>query len=245
MATADRIPRLVPARFAGAAYDVVAMAASAGGLSALSHVLAALPGDFPAAVVVVQHLDPRHRSLMADILSRRTPLRVKQAEEGDCLAAGTVYIAPPNRHLLLNPDGTLSLSQSELVHFVRPSADLLFESVAAVYRDRAIAVVLSGSGSDGSMGVQAIKKMGGTLVVQNEETSEFFGMPSAAIQASEVDFVLPLREIPSALITLVTTGLLLEKHARGAPTRPLLSLARWHTWCRQRHTWCISKRQRR
>jgi two-component system chemotaxis response regulator CheB len=138
------------------AFDIVALAASAGSLMALSSVLSGLPADFPATLVIVQHLDPRHRSLMADILSRRTSLRVKQAEEGDLLTSATAYIAPPNRRLLVNPDGTLS--QSELVHFVRPSADLLFESVAASYKDRAIAVVLSGTGSDGAMGVQAIKK---------------------------------------------------------------------------------------
>lgn len=192
--------------FPGAAFDVVALAASAGGLTALSRVLAALPAEFPAALVVVQHLDPRHRSLMADILSRRTPLRVKQAEEGDRVCPGTVYIAPPNRHLLVNPDGTLSLSQSELVHFVRPSADLLFESLAASYQDRAIAVVLTGTGSDGAMGVEAIKKMRGTVIAQDQETSEFFGMPGAAIQRGRVDFVLPLDEIPSALVTLVMKG---------------------------------------
>ena len=140
------------------AFEIVALAASAGGLQALSHVLAAIPQEFPAAIVVVQHLDPRHRSLMAEILSKRTPLPVKQAQEGDALVPGAAYIAPPDRHLLVNPDGTLSLSQSELVHFVRPSADLLFESTAASFKDRAIAVVLSGSGSDGSMGVRAIKK---------------------------------------------------------------------------------------
>src|SRR5918996_3336491 len=143
---------------------------------------------------------------MADILSRRTPLQVKQAEEGDRLCAAMVYIAPPNRHLLVNPDGTLSLSQSELVHFVRPSADLLFESVAASFKDRAIAVVLSGTGSDGSMGVKAIKKMGGTVIVQDEKSAEFFGMPGAAMATGSVDFVLPLEEIPSALVTLVVKG---------------------------------------
>jgi two-component system chemotaxis response regulator CheB len=188
------------------AFDVVAVAASAGGLQALSGVLSLLPADFPAALVVVQHLDPRHRSLMADILSRRTALKVKQAEEGDELSPGTVHIAPPNKHLLVNPDGTLTLAQSELVHFVRPSADLLFESVAASYKERAIAVVLTGTGSDGTMGVQAIKKMGGTVIAQDEATAEFFGMPGAAIQTGNVDFVLPLKEIPSALVTLVTTG---------------------------------------
>jgi two-component system chemotaxis response regulator CheB len=191
---------------AGAAFDIVALAASAGGLTALSRVLAALPADFPAVIVVVQHLDPRHRSLMADILSRRTPLQVKQAEEGEWVSAATVYIAPPNRHLLVNSDGTLSLTQSELVHFVRPSADLLFESVAASYRERAIAVVLTGTGSDGAMGVQAIKKMGGTVIAQDEGSAEFFGMPRAAIQSGSVDFVLPLDEIPTALVTLVIKG---------------------------------------
>jgi len=188
------------------AFDIVALAASAGGLRALSQVLAALPAEFPAAIVVVQHLDPRHRSLMSDILSRRTPLQVKQAAEGDRLRPGTAYIAPPNRHLLVNTDATLSLSQSELVHFVRPSADLLFESVAASFKDRAIAVVLSGTGSDGSMGVKAIKNMGGTVIVQDEKTAEFFGMPGAAMQTGTVDFVLPLEEIASALVTLVVKG---------------------------------------
>src|SRR5213594_1687374 len=106
--------------FSNGAFDIVALAASAGGLRALSQVLAALPADFPAAIAVVQHLDPRHRSLMADILSRHTALPAKQAVEGEPIERATVYIAPPNRHLLVNPDGTFSLSQSALVHFVRP-----------------------------------------------------------------------------------------------------------------------------
>jgi two-component system, chemotaxis family, protein-glutamate methylesterase/glutaminase len=184
-------------------FDIVAMAASAGGLNALREILSALPEDFPRPIVVVQHLDARHRSLMADILSRRTSLRVKEAADGDRLEPRTVYVAPPDYHLLVNHDGTLSLSHSELVHFVRPSADLLFESVAASFRDRAIAVVLTGTGTDGSMGVQAIKKMGGTVIAQNKDTAEFFGMPGAAIKTKTVDFILPLQDIPGALITLM------------------------------------------
>jgi len=186
-----------------AAFDVVAIAASAGGLRALTRVLSALDADFPAAIAVVQHLDPRHRSLMAELLSRQSRLPVKQAEDGDRLKSGSVYVAPPDRHLLVNDDGTLSLSKTELVHFLRPSAELLFESVAASFKDRAIAVVLTGTGNDGARGLQAIKKMGGTVVSQDEGTSEFFGMPSAAIQTGLVDFVLPLPEIASALMTLV------------------------------------------
>lgn len=184
-------------------FELVVLAASAGGVMALSEVLGALPEDFPAAIAIVQHLDRRHRSLMAEILDRRTKLRVEQAAEGDRLEGGVVYIAPPNRHLLVNPDGSLSLSQSEMVHFVRPSADLLFESAAAAYGGNAIAVVLTGTGCDGSMGVTAVKKMGGTVIVQDIETAEFSGMPAAALETGNVDFVLPLEEIAGALVTLV------------------------------------------
>jgi two-component system, chemotaxis family, protein-glutamate methylesterase/glutaminase len=184
-------------------FDIVALAASAGGLTALIEVLSDLPINFRVPIVVVQHLDPRHPSLMAEILGRRTPLKVIQAKQGDKLIPGVVYIAPPNNHLLVNSDGTASLSQSEMVHFLRPSADLLFESVAASYKERTIAVVLTGTGSDGAMGVEAIKKMGGTVIVQDDKSAEFPGMPSSAIKTGDVDFVLPLAEISSALITLV------------------------------------------
>ncbi|MEH2189231.1 MAG: chemotaxis protein CheB [Nostoc sp.] len=189
--------------FTNAAFDIVAIAASAGGLTAIVKVLSTLRAEFPAAIAIVQHLAPGHPSFMAEILSRRTDITVKQAQEGDSLSPGMAYVAPPNRHLLVNGDGTLSLSQSELVNFLRPSADLLFESVAATYKDRAIAVVLSGTGSDGAMGVEAIKKMGGTVIVQDAKTAEFSGMPSAAIETGNVDFILPLDEISSTLVTLV------------------------------------------
>jgi two-component system, chemotaxis family, protein-glutamate methylesterase/glutaminase len=185
-------------------FDIVAVAASAGGLNALSELLSPLPADFAAAIAVVQHLDPRHRSLLATILSRRTALRVKEAGDGEPVAPGIVYIATPNKHLLVNPDRVFALSQTELVHFVRPSADLLFESVAATYKDRAIAIVLTGTGEDGSMGVKAIKKMGGTVIAQG--APEFTGMPGAAVATGCVDFVLSLAEIAPALAALVMTG---------------------------------------
>lgn len=163
--------------------------------------LEALPAGFPAAIVVVQHVDRRHRSLMAEILAKRTPMPVREAVDGEPLAPGQVLIAPSNRHLLVNGDGTVSLTQTELVHFVRPSADLLFESTAAAFGERAIAVVLSGTGQDGAMGVKAVKKMGGTVIVQDAQ-AEFGGMPHAALATGLVDFVLPLDEIAPALQTL-------------------------------------------
>jgi len=186
-----------------APFEIVAIAASAGGLKALSRVLSGLPEGFPAPVLVVQHLDPHHRSMMGEILDKRTPLQVKQAEAGEPVRAGTVFIAPPNHHLLVDANGTLVLTQSELVHFVRPSADLLFESVAGTYKDRVIAVVLTGSGRDGGMGVEAVKKMGGTVIAQNKETADFFSMPETAIETDCVDFILGLDEIAARLIALV------------------------------------------
>jgi two-component system chemotaxis response regulator CheB len=184
-------------------FEIVAIAASAGGLAALTRILSSLPATFGAGIVVVQHLDPRHRSLMAEIMGRRSSLPIREAVAGAHVKPGNVYLAPPDRHLLINRDGTVSLTQTELVNFVRPSADLLFESVAASYGERAIAVVLTGSGRDGSMGVTAIKQRGGTVIAQDEETSEFFSMPSAAIRTGVVDFVLPLNEISAALLNLL------------------------------------------
>ncbi|OLC64450.1 MAG: chemotaxis protein CheB [Actinobacteria bacterium 13_1_20CM_2_65_11] len=186
-------------------FEIVAIAASAGGLNALTRILSTLPATFDAGIVVVQHLDPRHRSLMAEIIGRRSSLPVRQAVAGSHIKAGHVYLAPPDRHLLINRDGSVSLTQTELVNFVRPSADLLFESVAASYGERAIAVVLTGSGRDGSIGVTAIKQRGGTVIAQDEDTSEFFSMPSAAIRTGVVDFVLPLDEISTALLNLLGT----------------------------------------
>jgi two-component system, chemotaxis family, protein-glutamate methylesterase/glutaminase len=179
--------------------DVVAVGSSAGGLKALTGLLDKLSPGFPAALLIVQHLDRRHPSLMAEILGRRTALEVRQAVEGDVVRPGVAFCAPSDRHLLVNPDGTLSLSMSELVHFLRPSADLLFESVAATYRSRAVGVILSGTGSDGTMGIRAIKKMGGTVIVQEPSSAEFRGMPDSAVHSGVADQVLPLAAIAPAL----------------------------------------------
>jgi len=186
--------------------DLVVMAASAGGLAALSAVLGSLPADFPAAVLIVQHLDPHYKSLLGDILGRRTALTVSMATEGAAVSPGHVIVAPPDRHLLVESDGTVTLTTTELVHFVRPSADRLFESAAASYGNRVIGVVLTGTGSDGNTGVRAVKQAGGTVIAQDEQTSQFFGMPGTAIGTGAVDQVLPLQEIAEALVALVGAG---------------------------------------
>ena len=184
-------------------YDIVAIAASAGGITALGRVLGGLPAGFPVPVVVVQHLDPRHKTIIAEVLGRRAKAPVVLAQDGMRAEPGTIYIAPPNHHLLVEAEGVLVLSSSELVHFLRPSADLLFESVAGAYGPRAIACVLTGTGSDGAMGASAIKSRGGTVIAEDPELAEFRGMPDAVVAAGAVDFILPLDEIATVIRGLV------------------------------------------
>ncbi|NMF67215.1 chemotaxis protein CheB [Brasilonema octagenarum UFV-E1] len=195
----------VISHFPNVAYNVVAIAASRGGLKAISQILSTLPPDFPAAILLVQHLSPKHPSQMAEILSHRTALHVKEAEEGELLRPGTVYIAVPNKHLLVNPDGTLSLSDGPKINFVRPAGDKLLASAAATFKSRAIGVVLTGGDGDGVLGVLAIKKFGGTVIVQDEASSESFSMPKSAISTGKVDFVLPLDAIAQCLVSLAMT----------------------------------------
>jgi two-component system chemotaxis response regulator CheB len=184
----------------------VGLAASAGGLAALSHVLSCLPPDFAAPLLVVQHLDPRHRSWLAEILGRRTALNVTQVQGGETIVAGNVYVAPPDHHLLLCRNGELGLSDLARVQHVRPSADLLFTSLAEAWGQGAIAVVLTGTGRDGAAGVLAVKQHGGMVIAQNEASAEFFGMPDAAFRTGVVDHVLPLDDIAPALVRLTEGG---------------------------------------
>ena len=171
-------------------------------MTALQAVVGALPARFPAAVFVVQHLDPRHKSLLADLLGRHARVAVKEAVNGELIQPGTVYIAPPDTHLLV-ANGHISLTSSELVHFTRPSVDLLFESVAAAYRDRAIGVILTGSGLDGATGIRAIKEQGGTTITQDPADADHPSMPANAYATGCIDFKLPLEDVGPAIARLV------------------------------------------
>ncbi|GAA1365768.1 chemotaxis protein CheB [Streptomyces beijiangensis] len=184
-------------------YAVLAVASSAGGIRALGVLLGALDAELPVPVLIVQHLDRRHRTFIAEVLSRRSALPVTLAGDHERIEAGKVYVAPPDHHLLVAPDGVLSLSHTDPVHFVRPSADLLFESVAAAYGPRAIACVLTGTGVDGAQGADTVKSRGGTVIAQEPLTAEFKGMPQAAVATGAVDFVLPLEDIAAAIRGLV------------------------------------------
>jgi two-component system chemotaxis response regulator CheB len=182
-------------------YHLVVLAASAGGLSALASVLEKLPAEFPLPVGIVQHVDPSHHSFVASILGRRTPLRVSEARDDDSMIGGQVYVAPPDMHMIVGPAFQVHLTHTAPVHFVRPSADVLFES-AARSCGPVIAVILTGSGSDGAAGAAAVRGAGGVVIAQDEATSAFFSMPQAAIDSGAVDYVLPLGDIGAALIDL-------------------------------------------
>jgi two-component system chemotaxis response regulator CheB len=186
-------------------FPVIAMAASVGGLKALSIILGGLPADFPAAIAIVMHLAPDHKSLLTHILKCRTHLQVTEAQTGDVLRPSEVFVAPPNHHLFVVKGGCLKLSSShaEKIHFARPSAEPLFASVAEVYGKNAIAVVLTGGDGDGSFGVQIIKDKGGMVIAQDRPTSENFSMPETSIKTGDVDYILPLDQIAPMLIALV------------------------------------------
>jgi two-component system, chemotaxis family, protein-glutamate methylesterase/glutaminase len=183
-------------------YQVVAIAASAGGLTALATVLSGLPREFPLPIAVVQHLDPSHESLVPEILARRTRLVVKSAEPREPMVGGVVYVARPDHHLLIGGGRSVKLTRTKPIHFVRPSADRLFESAARICGAGVIAVVLTGAGCDGAAGVEAVKRRGGIVIAQDQASSAFFGMPHAAIATGIVDFVLPLEQIAYKLVEL-------------------------------------------
>jgi two-component system chemotaxis response regulator CheB len=183
--------------------ELVAFAASAGGLAAISEILSGLPADFPVALVVVQHRGTSHPEMLAHILARTTPaLRVKTAEHGERLDPGTVYVSPPDSHLTILPDKTVHLHDGTRIKFVRSSANPLLESAAQSLEGRVVAVVLTGGGSDATDGVQAVKQRGGVVIAQDPTDAQVSGMPASAIASGAVDYVLRLEDIAPKLVQL-------------------------------------------
>jgi two-component system, chemotaxis family, protein-glutamate methylesterase/glutaminase len=178
--------------------DVVVIGASAGGVEALAELARGLPADLPAAVFVVLHLTPDARSNLPAILKRAGPLPASHAVDGGTIHPGQIYIAPPNRHLLLEGDH-MHLSIGPRINSVRPSIDVLFRSAARTFDGRVVGIVLSGNLNDGTLGLDAIRMRGGIAVVQDPEEARFSGMPRSAIERVDPDYVLPVAEIPTLL----------------------------------------------
>ncbi|MCP9223637.1 chemotaxis protein CheB [Erythrobacter sp. LQ02-29] len=160
--------------------EAVVIGASAGGVQALSQVLPALPKDFPAPVLVVVHIPPRRENALVDLFAGKCRLRVKEAEDKEPLAPGTIYFAPPDYHLLVETDGTIALSSDEPVNHSRPAIDVLFESAADAFGAGLAGIVMTGANSDGAQGLRAVCAAAGLGIVQDPETAEVATMPMAA-----------------------------------------------------------------
>jgi two-component system chemotaxis response regulator CheB len=182
---------------------IVAIGASTGGTRALAEILPRLPAALPAPVVVVQHMPAGFTTSLAERLNGSSRLRIDEAAQGDFLRPGEVKIAPGDRHLVVTPERRVRLTQDPPQWGVRPSVDRMMTSAAEVYGAGAVGILLTGMGHDGALGMKAIKERGGTTIVQNQETCTVFGMPQAAIKAQCVDAVLPLYEIPGAIVSLL------------------------------------------
>jgi two-component system chemotaxis response regulator CheB len=185
--------------------DVVVIGASAGGVEALRSLAQGLPGDVPASVLVVMHLARAAPSALPQILSRSGPLPARYATDGEAVARGVIYVAPPDRHLVL-VDSVMKLEHEAAEHRSRPAVDPLFRSAAIAYGPRVIGVVLSGTLDDGSEGLLRIKEAGGTAVVQDPEDAAFDSMPRSALDSVPVDHCLPAADMGRLLARLVQTS---------------------------------------
>jgi two-component system chemotaxis response regulator CheB len=168
-------------------------------VEALKVVLGGLPADFPLPVMVVAHISPEADNGLALLLDDLCPIRVKEADEFEAIEAGTVYVAPPNYHLLVERGGILSLSVDPPVRFARPSVDVLLESAADAFGSALVAVIMTGAGSDGSNGLKRVKESGGIAVVQDPDDAEADSMPLHSMAAVVPDHVLCLVEIAELL----------------------------------------------
>jgi two-component system chemotaxis response regulator CheB len=182
---------------------LVTIGTSLGGLNALMTVLRQVPAGLGVPIAIVQHRGPSTDNGLAVLLQGITPLAVVEAEDKMELAPGTIYLAPPDYHLMVEAPGLLALSTDGPVRSARPSIDVLFETAAAAYGPNLLAVLLTGASADGADGLAAVKARGGRAIVQDPATAESAVMPAAGIAAAVVDYVLPLTAIGSHLVTLI------------------------------------------
>lgn len=189
-------------------FAALVIGCSAGGLEALRTLLAALPSKLNIAVIIVAHTAPESDHLLPSLLEKICKPPLCEAREREAILAGHVYVAPPNYHLLIEPERRFALSVDERVCFVRPSIDVLFSSAADVYREQLIGMILTGANSDGTEGLKAIKAAGGYTLAQDPSSAYADTMPKSAIASGAVDRVLPLdalaREILRACSLLQT-----------------------------------------
>lgn len=194
-------------------FSIVVIGASAGGVPALQAVVASLPADLAAAVFVVLHIRPDAVSRLPEIISRSGPLSAQQAEDGDKIRAGCIYVAKPDHHLLVDKTH-VGVKKGPKENRFRPAIDALFRSAAYTHGPRVIGVVLSGALDDGTSGLWSIKRLGGTTIVQDPREASFDSMPLSALEQVDIDHTLPTNEIGQKVAQLVGEG---ARHAVHPP----------------------------
>jgi two-component system chemotaxis response regulator CheB len=189
-------------------YEAIVVGTSAGGFNALSALLENIPPDYSIPIILVQHRAKDSHDLFEEVLQRKCRISIKQADEKEKIVPGRVYVAPPDYHLLVESDRSFSLSSEALVHFSRPSIDVLFESAALAYKHSLVGIILTGANNDGANGILTIRKMGGMTVAQDPEEAQYSMMPQAAIDTKGVQFVWRLSRMKEFMeeLSILTPG---------------------------------------
>ena len=169
----------------------------------LSSLFQQLPPAYPIPVIVVQHRSKDQRELLEEVLQNKCKIKIKQADEKEKIESGVVYIAPPDYHLLIEADKTFSLSSDEPVRFSRPSIDVLFESASIVFKERLVAIILTGTNNDGSKGIETVNKFGGLTVAQDPGDAQYPYMPKSAIETKKIMHTWTLSEIQRFLLQFI------------------------------------------
>lgn len=183
-------------------FSAIVIGTSAGGLAALTALLSEIPSQYSIPILIVQHRSKQETDLLEMVLQKKCKVKIKQADEKELIEQGVVYIAPPDYHLLVENDQTLSLSIDQAVNFSRPSIDVLFESASVVFGDKLIGIVLTGANDDGANGVRSVAHRKGVTIVQNPREAAYDTMPKAAIQTGAIHHILTLKEIQDFLIRI-------------------------------------------
>lgn len=200
---AIQLPRRI-----GKGDKMVAIGTSTGGPRALQEILTKIPADFPAGILIVQHMPPDFTKSLAERLNSLSALEIKEAEDGDVIRPGLVLIAPGDYHMraarMPNQQVQVKISQEAAIGSHRPAVDPMFLSVAEIYKEHAVGVILTGMGHDGTIGMKAIKEHGGYTIAEDQTTAVVYGMPRSAKESGAVDKVVPLPSVASTIIHYVT-----------------------------------------
>lgn len=181
----------------------IGIGASAGGLEALQNLVNHIPTNTNFAYIVAQHLSPTYKSLLVELLSKDAPIKIKAAEDGEIIEANTMYICPPNKNIVVDEDKILLLETKEISYGPKPSVNLLFESIANAKKNKSIGIILSGTGSDGSRGIRAIKSEDGFTIAQQPMNAKYDGMPNSAINTGNIDLILDTEVMITEIIEIL------------------------------------------